>query len=104
MTLKSKERLVKGMKLSEKQMERLVRFVFNDLKGKNIIQFKDKEEKVFDRALALVKAEFQKEIDLDAEVHRMMDQLEQQNAGEFERYKMFPLLKKKLAKDKGIIL
>jgi len=99
-----KERLVKGMRLTEKQMQRLVRSVFNELKSKDVIQFKEKEEKVFARGLALVKAEFQKEIDLDAEVHRMMDQLEQQNAGEFERYKMFPLLKKKLAKDKGIIL
>jgi hypothetical protein len=45
-----------------------------------------------------------KESDLDHEVNRMMDELERQNPGEFQRYKMFPMLKKRLAKEKGIIL
>lgn len=66
--------------------------------------FKEKEEKVYDRAVQLVKNDFQRETDLDAEVNKMMDQLERQNPGEFQRYKMFPLLKKRLAKEKGIIL
>jgi len=41
---------------------------------------------------------------LDVEVNRLMDDLERQNPGEFQRFKMFPLLKKRLAKEKGIIL
>ncbi len=85
-------------------MQRLVRRVIEELKSQNIITFKEKEEKVAARALSLVKADFQREADLDAEVNRMMDELERQNPGEFQRFKMFPLLKKKLAQQKGIVL
>ena len=69
-----------------------------------MIEFKDAEDKVNRRAVELVNADFQKERDLDEEVHRMMDDLEEKNPGEFQRYKMFPLLKKRLAKEKGIVL
>ncbi len=41
---------------------------------------------------------------LDQEVEAMMDQLEKQNPGGFQRYKMFPLLKKRLATQKGFVL
>jgi hypothetical protein len=34
----------------------------------------------------------------------MMDDLERQNPGGFQRFKMFPMLKRRLAKEKGIIL
>jgi hypothetical protein len=68
------------------------------------VTFKDKEEKVFARGVALVVQEYEREKELDAEVHKMMDELERQNPGGFQRYKMFPMLKKRLAKEKGIIL
>ena len=32
----------------------------------------------------------------------MLDELEKTHAGQFERYKMYPLLKKKMAKKKGL--
>jgi len=104
LTLVVEIRLVKGMKLSKIEMERLVRKVFDELKSNNTITFKQPEEKVFKRAVELVVAEFNKEAQLDNEVNRMMDDLERQNPGSFERYKMFPLLKKRLAKEKGIVL
>lgn len=92
------------MKLTDKQIDRLVSKVFKSLKEQNIVTFKEKEESVYRRALQLVHAEFDKERELDEEVHRMMDQLEEQNPGSFQRYKMFPMLKKRLAKEKGVIL
>ena len=82
----------------------MVHFVFRDLKDKNLIVFKEKEEKVFSRACEIIAKEYAREADLDREVMKMMDDLERQNPGEFQRYKMFPLLKKRLAKEKGIIL
>ena len=96
--------LVKGMKVSEKFIQRLVHQIFKDLKAQNIITFKEKEDHVFHRACEILVQEYQRESDLDREVHRMMDDLEIQSPGEFQRYKMFPLLKKKLAKEKGIVL
>lgn len=92
------------MKLNDKQIQKLVAFVLNEQKAAQVIQMKDKEEALVAKAVSLVKAEIQKVIDLDKEVNRMMDDLERQNAGAFERYKMFPLLRKRLAKEKGVIL
>lgn len=92
------------MKLTEKQIQRLAQTIINELKEQNIISFKADETKVLQRAVELIKGDFQREAQLDMEVNKMMDQLERQNPGSFERYKMFPLLKKRLAKEKGIIL
>ena len=46
---------------------------------------------------------FQIEKDLTQEVYKMMEDLESQGH-QFERYKMFPMLKKQLAKKKGLPL
>lgn len=97
-------RLVIAMKVSEKMMQRLVNTILRELKEQNVIQLKAKEEAVYHRALELVKTDFKRESDLDEEVQRMMDDLERQNPGSFQRYKMFPLLKKKLAQERGIVL
>lgn len=82
----------------------MVKLVIDELKEHDVITFKDKEEAVFNRAVELVKSDFLKEQQLDEEVNQMMDDLERQNPGSFQRYKMFPLLKKRLAKEKGIVL
>lgn len=82
----------------------MVTAVFRELKDTNVITFKEKEDKVHRRACELISAEYARERKLDDDVNRMMDDLERQNPGEFQRYKMFPLLKKRLAKEKGIIL
>lgn len=78
--------------------------IFAGLKNQQVVVFKEKEEQVLERAEALIRADFAREMELDKEVNRMMDDLERQNPGEFQRYKMFPMLKKRLAKEKGIIL
>jgi hypothetical protein len=96
--------LVKGMKISEKQMKRMAEAILKGLKEQKVVQFKEKEDAVLERASALIRADFHREAELDREVNRMMDDLERQNQGEFQRYKMFPMLKRRLAKEKGIIL
>ena len=85
-------------------IQRLVQSVFRELKEQKTIQFKEKEEKAFQRACEIIRNEYTKESQLDEQVNKMMDDLERQNPGEFQRYKMFPLLKKRLAKEKGIVL
>lgn len=92
------------MKLNDKQIQRLVTLCFQELKAANVITFKEKEEKVFVRACEIVKQDYIREQELDAEVEKMMDDLERKNPGEFQRYVMFPLLKKRLAKEKKVIL
>lgn len=96
--------LVKAMKISEKQMRRMATAILEGLKDQKIIQFKEKEESVLERAYQIVRADYEREAQLDREVNKMMDDLERQNPGEFQRFKMFPMLKRRLAKEKGIIL
>lgn len=94
----------KTMRLGNKQIRRMVSLVLKGLKEHEVVTFKQEEEIVFNRACELVLNNFKEERNLDQEVNLMMDDLESKNPGGFERYKMFPLLKKRLAKQKGIIL
>ena len=92
------------MKVTNAQIERLVRYIIEELKTQKLITFKEKESAVFQRALEIVKQNQEDEKQLDAEVNAMMDDLEKQHPGGFQRYKMFPMLKKKLAQEKGFVL
>jgi hypothetical protein len=92
------------MKVNDRQIRRIAEAILKGLKHQKVIEFKEKEEAVLKRAEDIVRADFNREAALDMEVNKMMDDLERQNPGEFQRYKMFPLLKKRLAKEKKIIL
>ena len=92
------------MKISDKMIQKFVKSIFNELKKQGLVEFKQKEDQVLRRAVELVAADFARERQLDEEVNKMMDDLERQNPGSFQRYKMFPLLKKRLAQEKGIVL
>jgi hypothetical protein len=92
------------MKMSKSQIEKMVRKVFEEWKTNTLITFKTPEDKTFRLAVAMIEKEFEIEAQLDKEVHRMLDDLEKQNPNGFQRGKMFPMLKRKLAEQKGIIL
>ena len=85
-------------------MQKIVESIFENWKKQNIVVFKEDEKKVFVRALDAMKEDYQKESNLEREVNAMLDKLEQSNAGEFQRYKMFPILKQKLAKERKMVL
>ena len=82
----------------------LAHLVFEEWKKLNQVEWKVSEEKVASAVHQVLLEDLQKEKDLEKEVHQMLDELEKIHPGEFERYKMYPLLKKKLAKQKGVIL
>jgi hypothetical protein len=92
------------MKLKQPQVQRLVRAVFDRLKSRKLIEFKKSEAEVMNHAIELVNQDSNREDDLVREVNKMLDDLEKQNPGGFDRHKMFLLLKAKLAKQKGIVL
>lgn len=97
--------LVKDMKMTEKQMKHMAVAILDGLKEQKVVEFKESEGAVLERAIAIIRADYAREAQLDREVNAMMDQLEKQNTGEpFQRYIMFPMLKKRLAKEKKIIL
>ena len=92
------------MKLTPIQMQALAHKILDLWKKQNVVTFKVDEKLVLNRVIETMKAEIQKESDLDREVNQMLDQLERTNAGEFQRFKMYPILKQKLAKEKKVIL
>lgn len=98
------EEWTRGMKLNSAQIEKLVNNVIALWKQNGLVEFKADEQKVYARARELIQQDYNREMDLEREVNAMLDKLEQSNPGEFQRFKMFPMLKQKLAKEKGIVL
>lgn len=92
------------MKITNQHLEVIVNKVLKAWKEQNIIQFKVDEKKVYSRLIEVLKMDYQKEVDLEKEVNKMLDDLEKSNSGQFQRFKMYPMLKQKLAKDKKVIL
>ncbi|MES2767811.1 MAG: DUF507 family protein [Bdellovibrionota bacterium] len=91
------------MKLSNHQLEVMVNRVFQFWKQKNIATFKVDEKVAFKRAVEVLKNEFEKEKQIELEARTMVESLEKQNP-DMEPHKMFLMIKKKLAKDKGLVL
>jgi hypothetical protein len=92
------------MKLSSPQIQVLAEKILSHWKKQNVVVFKEDEKKVLARIVAIIAEDYAKEAQLDRDVNAMLDKLEETNAGEFQRYKMFPILKQKLAKERKVIL
>ncbi|MGZ3743037.1 MAG: DUF507 family protein [Pseudobdellovibrionaceae bacterium] len=92
------------MKLSSQQIQVLAEKILNHWKKQNLIVFKEDEKTVLARMVEIIKEDYDREAALDREVNAMLDQLEKSNPGEFQRFKMFPILKQKLAKERKVIL
>lgn len=92
------------MKLTTSQIQRLAEKVLNQWKSQNVITCKVDEKTVLATMVNALTDELRKEEQLDSDVKALMDQMERQHEGEFQRHKMFPMLKQKLAKERKIIL
>ncbi len=86
------------------QADRLARKIIRELKVQNMMTIKVPEDQVLQRATAVLHEDIAREVSLEREVNVMLDDLERKNPGEFQRSKMFTMLKKRLAQEKGIIL
>ena len=82
----------------------MVTLIFRELKAKDIVQFKEKEESVHLKAQSIINEEYEKESDINNDVEKMMDDLERGGESDFQRYKLFPMLKKKIAQQRGFVL
>lgn len=92
------------MKLSSQQIQVLAEKILTQWKKQNLIVFKEDEKVVLARVIEIIKEDYDRESALDKEVNEMLDKLEMSNPGEFQRFKMFPILKQKLAKERKVIL
>lgn len=91
------------MKLTASQIQRLSEKILNQWKSQNLITFKVDEKVVLQAMKDAIHTELQAEMNLEKEVHALIDQMEKQGQ-EFQRGKMFQLLKQKLAKEKKVVL
>lgn len=85
-------------------MHRIVTLVFEAWKKQNVVTFKEDEAKAHTRAFEAIEDNFWDELELEDDVNKMLDDLERQHGGEFQRGKMYHLLKQKLAKERKFIL
>ena len=82
----------------------LAKLIFKEWKNNDLVEWKSSEDEITEHIHHLLIADLNTEKELEKKVDQMLDELEKKHGGQFERYKMYPLLKKELAKKKGIIL
>lgn len=92
------------MKLTSHQIDSLVRRVLLGLEKKNLVSFNKSKEALLARGKEIILEDIAKESKLDEEVMRMLDDIEKQQTDQFERHRMFKMLKTKIANERGIVL
>lgn len=92
------------MRLNQFQIESLCKKVLNSLEEKKIISFREGKEKALKKTIETVETDYNEEKQLETEVNAALDKLEKQQSEGFDRHKMFKMMKKKMAEEKGMIL
>ena len=92
------------MKLTQAHIDSLVRRVLLNLEKKQLVQFNKTKEAILAKGTEIINGDFAKEAQLDEEVMRMVDDIERQQGENFERHRMFKMLKKKVAEERGFVL
>ena len=104
MTLGPCSHLVRSMKLTQNHIESFVRHVILGLEKKKLLTFNKPKETILKRAGQIIKTNFEEELQLERDVMKMLDNIEKQQTNQFERHRMFKILKKKIADERGFVL
>lgn len=78
--------------------------LMKDFESQKGIQLLKDSESVSQEIIQILSHDLEKENELEKEVTRLLNELEREQPGGFDRGKMRPMLKKKLAEKKGVIL
>lgn len=92
------------MRLNQFQIESLCKKVISQLEEKKLLSFREGKEKALKRAVEVVENDFEEEKQLEVEVNTALDRLEKAQTEGFDRHKMFKMMKKKMAEERGIVL
>lgn len=92
------------MKLTTSQIQRLSEKILKQWKSQNLITFKVDEKVVLQTIIDKITDNLREEVKLEQDVNALMDQMEREHEGQFQRHKMFPMLKQKLAKERKMVL
>lgn len=90
--------------MTQNHIESLVRRVLLELEKNKTISFNKSKEAILSRGKEIIINDFNREAELEKEVMRMLDDIEREQGENFERHRMFKMLKKKVAEERGIIL
>ena len=82
----------------------LARLIIEEWEKNALLKEQGRQEEILAHIQQVIAEDLKKEKALEQEVQNMLDELEKTHAGQFERYKMYPMLKKKLAQKKGVVL
>lgn len=74
------------------------------LEEKHLVTFREGKEKALKKTIETLQNDYDEEKQLETEVNTALDRLEKQGTEGFDRHKMFKMMKKKMADEKGIIL
>ncbi len=92
------------MRIKQEQVDRACRLILESLKQKKIITFKTPEAKVYQKLVEIFNANLKEEELIDEEAKKILEASLQDSDPTLDRQKMFLMIKRKLAKDKGFIL
>lgn len=93
------------MKIKQDQVERVCRLVLEHLKEKKMISFKVPENQVYQKLVHVFLKNLHDEDGIDEEAKRILEETLQESSDEMlDRQKMFLMIKRKIAKDKGFII
>lgn len=92
------------MRLNQFQIESLSKKILSSLEEKRIVTFREGKEKALKKAIETLENDYEEEKQLELEVNSALDRLEKQQTEGFDRHKMFKMMKKKMAEEKGMIL
>ena len=92
------------MRWTQNLSQYLSQILLREWKKEQLVKMPLNEEEIAHKIHHILSADLNKEKEVEKEVAIMLDNLEKSHPGQFERYKMYPLLKKKIAEKKGVIL
>lgn len=92
------------MRLNQFQIESLCKKIMSGFEEKNLVGLREGKEKTLKRMIEIIETDYNEEKTLENEVNIALDRLEKQETEGFDRHKMFKMMKKKMAEEKGMIL
>lgn len=92
------------MRLKPAQVKAVCQKVLVDLRTKQLVILKKSDVEVLAKMEEVFTADLRIEDDINREAQRLLDQYAQQMGKDFDKEKMFAMIKKQLVKDKKVVI
>lgn len=91
------------MKLTEKQVDIIIRKIIEVLKQKTLITFKEKEGVVLDAMKKTFLKNLREEEDINSEAKKLIEQYRRSSKEPIDENKMFNMIKKEICKKRNFV-